>query len=104
MIMAKPTKIILRWNILPGSESEYFEFMVSEFIPGIRRLGVVDPGVWYTAYGSTEQILVTGITETEEQMRYLLNSRDWTRLKKRLNELVDDFNQKVIPATGGFQL
>lgn len=102
--MAQPTKIILRWNILPGSESEYFEFMVSEFIPGIRRLGVIDPGVWYTAYGNTEQILVTGITETEEQMRYFLNSRDWSRLKKRLNELVDDFKQKVIPATGGFQL
>src|SRR5688572_8181013 len=101
--MAKPTKIILRWNILPGSESEYFEFMVSEFIPAFRRLGVLDPGVWYTAYGRTEQILITGITETEEQMRYLLNSRDWTRLKKRLNELVDDFAQKVIPATGGFQ-
>ena len=102
--MATPTKLILRWNIQPGSESEYFEFMVSEFIPGIRRMGVVDPAVWYTAYGNTEQILVTGVTETEEQMRYLLSSRDWSRLKKRLTELVDSFNQKVIPATGGFQL
>ena len=26
------TKLILRWDIQPGSESDYFEFMVSEFI------------------------------------------------------------------------
>ena len=45
-----PTKLILRWNIQPGSESEYFEFMVSEFIPGLKKLGIADPGVWYTAY------------------------------------------------------
>jgi len=47
-------KLILRWDIQPGSESEYFEFMVSEFIPGIRKLGIAEPGVWYTAYGEAE--------------------------------------------------
>jgi hypothetical protein len=51
-----PTKIILRWDIQPGSESEYFEFMVSEFIPGLKKMGITEPGVWYTAYGEAEQI------------------------------------------------
>jgi hypothetical protein len=78
--------------------------MVSEFIPGVRRLGIQDPGVWYTAFGECEQILVTGITETDEHMRFILNSKDWGRLKDRLQQLVNTFSQKVIPATGGFQL
>lgn len=98
------TKLILRWDIHPGSESEYFEFMVSEFIPGIKRLGINDPGVWYTAYGDAEQILVSGTTETREHMSYVLRSKDWARLKDRLDALVDNFSQKVLPATGGFQL
>ncbi len=98
------TKIILRWDIQSGVESEYFEFMVSEFIPSLKRLGINDPGVWYTAYGDAEQILVSGVTETEEHMRFVLRSNDWARLKDRLEELVNNFSQRVLPATGGFQL
>jgi hypothetical protein len=98
------TKIILRWDIQPGVESEYFEFMVSEFIPSLKRLGINEPGVWYTAYGDAEQILVSGVTETEEHMRFVLRSKDWARLKERLEELVNNFSQRVLPATGGFQL
>ena len=98
------TRIILRWDIQPGVESEYFEFMVSEFIPGLKRLGIVEPGVWYTAYGEAEQILVSGTTETKDHMQHVLRSNDWARMKERLEELVDNFNLKTIPAKGGFQL
>jgi hypothetical protein len=98
------TRLILRWDIQPGVESEYFEFMVSEFIPGLKRLGIVEPGVWYTAYGEAEQILVSGTTETKDHMKYVLRSNDWVRLKERLEELVSNFSQKIIPAKGGFQL
>ena len=98
------TKLILRWDIQPGVESEYFEFMVSEFIPGLKRMGINEPGVWYTAYGDAEQILVTGTTETDQHMRYILRSNDWARLKTRLDELVSNYSQKVTTATGGFQI
>ena len=98
------TRILLRWDIQPGVESEYFEFMVSEFIPGLKRLGIVEPGVWYTAYGDAEQILVSGTTETKDHMDFVMRSKDWARLKVRLEELVSNFSQKIIPAKGGFQI
>ena len=97
-------KLVLRWDIQTGAESEYFEFMVSEFIPGIKRLGITQPGVWYTAYGKSEQILVSGITETEDHMRYVLESDEWAKLKERLEGLVSNYTQKVVPATNGFQI
>ena len=99
-----PTKLILRWDIQPGSESEYFEFMVSEFIPGIKKLGITEPGVWYTAYGEAEQILVSGMTETRDHMDFILQSDEWDNLQGKLDELVSNYSQKVLPATGGFQL
>jgi hypothetical protein len=98
-----PMKLVLRWDIQSGAESEYFEFMVSEFIPGIKKLGITHPGVWYTAYGESEQILVSGITETEDHMKYVLRSDEWAKLKERLEDLVNNYTQKVMPATGGFQ-
>jgi hypothetical protein len=99
-----PMKLILRWDIQTGAESEYFEFMISEFIPSLKRLGISHPGVWYTAYGSAEQIMVSGITETEDHMKYVLRSDEWAKLKERLEDLVNNYTQKVMPATGGFQL
>jgi len=78
--------------------------MVSEFIPGLKKMGITEPAVWYTAYGDAEQILVSGMTETEDHMDFILRSNDWVRLKDRLAELVDSYSQKVLPASGGFQL
>ena len=99
-----PMKLILSWDIQTGSESEYFEFMVSEFIPGIKKLGITHPAIWYTAYGDSEQILVSGIMETADHMKYVLRSDEWAKLKERLEDLVHNYHQKVMPATGGFQL
>jgi hypothetical protein len=99
-----PMKLILSWDIQTGAESEYFEFMVSEFIPGIKKLGISQPSVWYTAYGESEQILVSGITETADHMKFILRSDEWANLKEKLEGLVHNYNQKVLPATGGFQL
>jgi hypothetical protein len=98
------TKLILRWDIQPGVESEYFEFMVSDFIPSLKRMGITEPSVWYTAYGDTEQILVSGVTETQDHMKYVLRSNDWSRLRERLDQLVTNYDQRVARATGGFQL
>jgi hypothetical protein len=37
-------------------------------------------------------------------MKYVLRSNDWARLNERLEELVSNFSQKIIPAKGGFQI
>lgn len=103
--MNKPAKLILRWDIRPETESEYFEFMVSEFIPGSNRLGLTDIQAWYTLYGDCEQILFTGITNSEEDMNRILGSETWDSLQIRLTDLVSNFSRKVIAnATGGFQI
>ncbi len=103
--MNKPAKLILRWDIRSETESEYFEFMVSEFIPGSNRLGLADIQAWYTLYGDCEQILFTGITNSEEDMNRILGSETWGNLQVRLTDLVNNFSKKVIAnATGGFQI
>jgi hypothetical protein len=58
----------------------------------------------YTQYGECEQKLASGITESSETMRKALSSPDWKSLRQRLDKYVDNFSQKVISATGGFQL
>lgn len=94
----------MRWNIRQETESEYFEFLVHEFIPALSQLGVSDIQVWYTAYGDCEQKLAEGIAPSPERMRTILDSDDWTELSDKLQTYVTDFELKVIQATGGFQI
>jgi hypothetical protein len=99
-----PTKLLMRWNVRPETESEYFEFLVHEFIPGMNRLGITDFQVWYTAFGECEQKLASGVAPSSEHMQFALESDDWVGLLDKLKGYVQDFSQKVIPATRGFQI
>ena len=99
-----PTKILMRWDILPESESEYFEFLVHEFIPGLNKLGIMDIQVWYTQYGDCEKKLASGITPSTEKMREALDSEEWDMLLNSLLQFVENFQKKIVPATGGFQI
>lgn len=102
--MIMTTKLLLRWNIRPETESEYFEFLVHEFIPGLNQLGVSEIQVWYTSYGDCEQKLASGIAPTVEKMQDALRSESWQLLRDKLQTFVTDFSLKMITATRGFQL
>jgi len=99
-----PTKLLMRWDIRPETESEYFEFLVHEFIPGLNKLGIMEIQVWYTQFGDCEKKLASGITPSMDKMKAALNSDEFEMLLNKLKQFVDNFNQKVISATGGFQI
>jgi len=97
-------KILMSWDIKPGSESEYFEFIVREFAPGIMKLGVQPTEAWYTVFGEGPQILTGCVAEDLPTMQSVLGSHDWQKLQKKLFEYVINFNFKIVRATSRFQL
>lgn len=97
-------KLLMSWDIKPGSESEYFEFIVREFIPGMTKLGMQPTEAWYTVYGKGPQILQGSVTEDMSTMKSILASEDWQKLQGRLFGFVSNFNSKIVHATGRFQL
>jgi hypothetical protein len=97
-------KLLMHWDIKAGQEQPYFEFVMQEFAPGLMRLGLQPTEVWYTVYGQAPMILTGAIAKDLETMRGILNSDDWRQLRERLMPFVSNFGQKVIPASGRFQL
>lgn len=97
-------KLLMGWNIVPGRESEYFDFIVQEFEPGLARMGLQTTDVWYTTYGDWPQIVTGSVADDLDTMRQALLSDKWLRLKRQLLRFVTDYQQKVIPANGGYQL
>jgi hypothetical protein len=96
-------KLIMTWDILPEREQEYFEFVVREFIPGVQRLGFEVTDAWATIFGSRPQIMVGATLPSLIRIQRTLQSEDWQRLSSKLQDYVQNFNQKVVEAQGGFQ-
>ncbi|HUF38900.1 MAG TPA: hypothetical protein VMN57_10280 [Anaerolineales bacterium] len=97
-------KILMTWDLLPGKEQDYFEFVVRDFIPGMQEIGLQPSDAWYTYYGDHPQIMAGAVVNSMDEMDRLINSDDWHELTRQLMEYVQDFEYKIVPARGGFQL
>lgn len=97
-------KLIMTWDIIPGKEQEYFEFVVREFVPGMQGLGIQPTEAWYTTYGKRPQIQTGGVVKDLPTMQEVLETNEWVLLRDQLLEYVTNFEWKVVQATGGFQM
>jgi hypothetical protein len=96
-------KLLLQWDIRPGFDSQYPEFIMREFAPTVTRMGLQIVEVWYTLYGEVPQILIAGVAPNERKLRQILASEEWQDLNDRLMTFVQNFQKKVVPDRERFQ-
>jgi hypothetical protein len=97
-------KLLMTWDILPGREQEYFEFVVRELIPGMQHMGLEPSDAWFTMYGDQPQILAIVQSSSMAKLEEVLASSEWDKITNQLMDYVEDLNFKVVPARTGFQL
>lgn len=96
-------KLIMSWNIRPGREQPYFEFVVQEFAPGLLRLGLQTVEVLYTIHGDAPQIVTYVVAKDLDTLERTMESPEWRKLEEKLLEYVTDYRHKVVPAKGRLQ-
>ncbi|MCJ7700085.1 MAG: hypothetical protein MUO62_00745 [Anaerolineales bacterium] len=97
-------KLLMTWDIIPGREQDYFEFVVREFIPEIQHLGLEPSDAWVTVYGRQPQILTSAKIHNQESLNAILDSAEWDKLLSRLNEYVENLAFKTVRTRPGFQM
>jgi hypothetical protein len=97
-------KLLMTWDILPGREQEYFEFVVRDFIPGMQRLGLEPSDAWFTIYGEHPQIMAAAQMPTLGSLNQVLGTKEWDDLIRLLLDYVENFKTKVVPARSSFQI
>ena len=97
-------KLLMTWDILPGREQEYFEFVVRDWLPGIQKLGLEPADAWFTMYGEQPQIMASAQIASIARLQTILDSQEWDGLVKQLLDYVEDFKYKVVSARAGFQM
>jgi len=97
-------KLLMTWDILPGREQDYFEFVVREFIPGVQKMGLEPSDAWFTVYGEQPQIMASMQANDLSRLYNILDSDDWKSLTTRLLDYVEEFKYKIVEARSGFQI
>ena len=97
-------KLLMTWDIIPGREQEYFEFVVREFIPQVQQLGMEPSDAWFTMYGDQPQIMAAMQMPTLDEIERVLGSGEWESLINRLLDYVENYDYKVVQARAGFQM
>jgi len=97
-------KILMTWDILPGREQDYFEFVVRDFIPAMQRLGMEVSDAWFTMYGDQPQILAAAQMPSINALNHVLQAPDWQELTNRLLDYVENFDYKIVQSRSGFQM
>jgi hypothetical protein len=97
-------KLLMTWDIIPGREQEYFEFVVREFIPEMQNLGLEPSDAWFTLYGDQPQIMAAANMPTLGELEGIMNSSEWQSLTNRLMDYVENYEFKVVPSRAGFQI
>ena len=99
-------KILMNWDIKPGLDQEYFEFVMREWVPNTTKLGLTPIEAWYNVYARADipRIMAGAIADDEASMREIISSTDWADLQAKLMEYVENYSHKIVRVTGDYQL
>jgi hypothetical protein len=99
----QPVKLILTYDPLPAQREEYIRFIMSEFVPGLERLGLKMSESWHTAYGSYPLRLTCFVASDYPTLNQVLGSDDFRSLEFSLQAYVDNYNRRIVPLKSRFQ-
>ncbi len=88
------------WSIIPGKYDEYEKFLISEFIPGVNRLGLQTVAAWSVLIGAYSEIILENASDDLEMIEKTLKNSEYKSLKRNLLKVVKNYHTKVLLDTG----
>ena len=96
-------KLLVSYNIKSNREAEYYRFVLGEFLPTLQNLGLLMTDGWHTAYGEYPIRLLVFKTQDDTDIQKILDSSEWQEGKKTLLKMVQDYEERLVPARRTFQ-
>lgn len=101
--MSQQVKLLLSFDIRPGSENAYRRFIMEELLPKAQELGLTPTDAWHTAYGDYPLRLIGFVAENLAAAHEALGNEEWQALMSRLEGYAGNVSRRLVPFRGGFQ-
>lgn len=104
MIITPRYKLIFTYDIQPGRQAEYSQFVLGTFIPGIQELNLYIMGVYHTIHGDYPARQAEFVSESWETMVQAVQSERFEELESALKSYTMNYRRKIVKYRRGFQL
>ena len=93
------------FNILPGREQEYAEFVLKDHLPTMEKLGIKMTGGWRVVVGSGPDIVAEGTATSLVEIAKAIENSEFSRITKILtSNYVSDYSTRILAPTGRIEL
>ena len=93
------------YNIIPGMEKEYTEFVLKDHLPTMEKLGIKMTGGWRVVVGSGPSIVAEGTATSIVDIAKAIENPEYSRITKILtSDYVGDYSSRILAPTGRIDL
>ncbi|MBN2035086.1 MAG: hypothetical protein JW836_17615 [Deltaproteobacteria bacterium] len=93
-------KFFQTWDPVVGRKQEYATFIIHEFEPLMKALGLEAVSGWYTLAGGWPRVLFENVAESLDRTEKLLNDKRFSEMLKRFMSLVSNYASGVLQPAG----
>lgn len=97
-------KLIIVYDILPDHYDRYYRYVLGEFVPGLRELGLHMSFAWHMAYGDYPVRQLEFLCESREIASAAYYSAQWQKLIQELKIYTSEFRIKWVRFEDRFQV
>ncbi|CAG4883273.1 conserved protein of unknown function [Georgfuchsia toluolica] len=93
------------WNLLPGMEQQYTEFVTGDYIPTLEKLGLIVTAGWRVVVGSGPYILAESSAANLVDIARAIDTDEFRRVIRKLKSMyVTDYHSRILAPTGRIDL
>ncbi len=98
-----PILFTMNWDIIPGTEQEYSEFIAKTFIPEATAMSILPVGGYYVEVGFGPRVIGVNTCESHQVLATVVTSQRYKDLILKLKTMVYNFRTAVLEPTGHFK-
>ena len=93
------------FNIIPGKEDEYANFVKNDHLPTMEKMGIKMTGGWHVVVGPGPLIVAEGTATNIVDIAKALDSDEYKRITKLLTStFVTEYSSRILAPTGRIEL
>ena len=85
--------VFFYWDVQVDKDKEYRDFIFSEYLPVMSRLGITITDGWLRMAGAGPQIMAIGEGTTSDSIASALSSREFQAIETRLLKYVQNYSK-----------
>jgi hypothetical protein len=93
--------IFFYWDIRPEKDREYKDFLFSDYLPTMSRLGISITDSWFRMAGDGPQIMAIGESDSYSVMKSAIESREFKAIEVRLQDYVENYSKQMTHKSAG---